>query len=467
MEPQFATYTGRDPTFTMTLVMKGMPHKIRGSHVRTSVAVLYSHPATESTTSLISVVRTPPLPTPGQQWFDGGYGAYMTQARAKGMPCAPDRGGWRVVVFDVPISSLDSDMCLNVSLAEPSVATSSLRGVLVTAAVMECDSQIVTPAGSVDWCDIPGWSDVCAGIDVLGNSLRDGLDLIASHQSYVGGWIVSSPSCCLRPQGRRRKSRSREMEGKQSGVRVVAPVSIYQVFVPVVDPTLWPGGAHPYETEWVGDDRGAGSSWFSIGAPYAHGCENEKDLYPCSMGHRGYGCTEFWFARVRDCFLGGAKFYTVIHALPLLFKLRTLLASGVSFTGYRVLRMLLHICRSAAFVAAYNGIGIGILCRARAVLGYDSAAQTVFAGTASGLSLLFEDASRRKEMVLYCVPRALDVLYRTYVLPVFDPELLRARGALFLHAIAFALTAYIFQSKDCVVHVKSSYRSLIRLALGI
>ncbi|KAA0159176.1 hypothetical protein FNF27_00435 [Cafeteria roenbergensis] len=100
------------------------------------------------------------------------------------------------------------------------------------------------------------------------------------------------------------------------------------------------------------------------------------------------------------------RLYAPVHLVPLLlFRARAAIADPVNTS----IRAATAIARSTAFLTTYVSVVKASLCLERNVRTADSWWQASLAGVLSGLALSFEAPKRASELMLYCLPKGLDV----------------------------------------------------------
>ena len=77
-----------------------------------------------------------------------------------------------------------------------------------------------------------------------------------------------------------------------------------------------------------------------------------------------------------------------------------------------ILHFLFSTARSALFLACYCALGWSSLCAMRRYFGKDASWMYVVNGLMAGTTVLIDVRSRRLELALYCLPRALESFYR-------------------------------------------------------
>ncbi len=81
----------------------------------------------------------------------------------------------------------------------------------------------------------------------------------------------------------------------------------------------------------------------------------------------------------------------------------------------------------------------------------------------SSFGLFFEEKSRRKEIMFYMVPRALESLYNLMVQKGMAKHFMYAE--VFIFALSMALIMYYYENKP--ENIKPAYLSLLRKFFGI
>ncbi|KAJ3044701.1 hypothetical protein HDV00_001105 [Rhizophlyctis rosea] len=129
-------------------------------------------------------------------------------------------------------------------------------------------------------------------------------------------------------------------------------------------------------------------------------------LIPCVVAHGGVeGCVEHKGVVWRRGFLDALKVYIPGHILPaLLFHRRRLLHYPIQTLRH----VLISILRSSAFLASYITVLWTFICLCRNSIGRDTIAGPILGSFGSGLTLLLEKKERRREVAVYCVPKAVE-----------------------------------------------------------
>jgi hypothetical protein len=144
-----------------------------------------------------------------------------------------------------------------------------------------------------------------------------------------------------------------------------------------------------------------------------HACQPHYHEGPCVPY-----CTYDWFLGLGRAF----KIYAPVHILPvLLFKQKKLIKEPKTVL-YELARALLLSCM---FLSSYQYIVKQSQCLIRNAIQSDTSQQAFLGGLLTGFACLFERPSRVSELMLYCVPKSLQVIwlfgrkhYSSWVKPV-------------------------------------------------
>ncbi|KAJ3216115.1 hypothetical protein HDU67_009916 [Dinochytrium kinnereticum] len=162
--------------------------------------------------------------------------------------------------------------------------------------------------------------------------------------------------------------------------------------------------------------HGGMNAWKSLNATHRYIADTNGQIpvLPCSVMHPSNdSCVSYssnLFLRVTRMM---APVNATINIVPLLlFKAREVLRSPVSAASRTVVSTL----RSSVFLAAYvttfqSGICVHRELIRRGILKQDHKFVYYLLGFISGWSIFLEKRSRRAELVLYCLPKALESLY--------------------------------------------------------
>ncbi|XP_013416683.1 uncharacterized protein LOC106178162 isoform X2 [Lingula anatina] len=122
-------------------------------------------------------------------------------------------------------------------------------------------------------------------------------------------------------------------------------------------------------------------------------------------------CTRHAFLDLLQSWPGFAKLYLPIHVAPILLFKRKLLRQQPK----KVLKSLLkNVVMSATFLSAMVMLAKYVICLLRNMSGKPPplpAYIPLLAGLTCGLSVLFERASRRKELVMFLIPHTINALF--------------------------------------------------------
>ncbi|KAF4139375.1 hypothetical protein GN958_ATG11276 [Phytophthora infestans] len=150
------------------------------------------------------------------------------------------------------------------------------------------------------------------------------------------------------------------------------------------------------------------------------------------------------------------QIYLPVHFLPaIFFRFQQLHGSPLSTTA----RISYAALCSSAFLTSYQTAVKLVVCTARNAFHRDLAATSLAAGVASGGALFFEHTKRRFELMLYCFPRALDIVW----------QLLKRRGLVryvkHSEVVLFCLYMSLIMSSPAR-YFKPTYLRILRFIFG-
>lgn len=142
------------------------------------------------------------------------------------------------------------------------------------------------------------------------------------------------------------------------------------------------------------------------------GDPSKQALIPCVVVHSGIEtCTRFWAHSWWTSFWKAFKIYLPVHFLPrLLFRPKSFITHSSSTFQH----ILIGTVRSSAFLSTLIALIFTGVCTTRNTIKRDDYKLGPLLGSfMSGFSILFEKKSRRRELTLYVLPRAIGAfLYR-------------------------------------------------------
>jgi len=149
--------------------------------------------------------------------------------------------------------------------------------------------------------------------------------------------------------------------------------------------------------------------------------------------------------------------YGPVHLLPLfIFNSQRLWQTPGEALG----RVGEAAVRSSAFLASFIAVVWGTITSVRAVLGDDTVVGPALGSSLCGLSLLLEKKSRRKELAMYVLPRAVEtVIWQSPLLTRLWP---RVEPGVFCAACAAIMWHFEHSPED----IRPSIASLMRWGLG-
>eukprot|EP01084_Bolivina_argentea_P088506 159790_1 len=117
-----------------------------------------------------------------------------------------------------------------------------------------------------------------------------------------------------------------------------------------------------------------------------------------------HNCIDWFYGLIR-----AAQIYLPVHFLPtILFEPKRILNEPISFIKRKTYNMII----SSIFLSTYQFNMKITLCTLRNIFKSDDAWHGIVGGFFTGLPLLIENKYRRPELMLYCIPRAMEVAMR-------------------------------------------------------
>lgn len=158
---------------------------------------------------------------------------------------------------------------------------------------------------------------------------------------------------------------------------------------------------------------------------------------PCTVMHgANVGCTGNMYNVWRRNFVDALKIYAPVHLLPLLlFRYRKLAKAP----GPTLQHLLASILRSSSFLSTFVVIIFFWICMIRKISKSESSFGTFLGCFTCGFSIFLERKSRRREMCLYVIHKAIESIWAKHL------NNLSIRGgatALFSISMGYLLSAY-------------------------
>jgi Tim17/Tim22/Tim23/Pmp24 family len=185
-------------------------------------------------------------------------------------------------------------------------------------------------------------------------------------------------------------------------------------------------------------------------------------LMPCSVLHplEPHSCTLHAIKRWFIGFKTSIPVYTTVHGLPLIiFRLKQLMAEPLTCT----LRTAKAICYSTSFITSFQTIYWITFCSVRKLANRDTTWAHFSAGFMAGLSLLWEKESRRGELALFTIPRAIDSAWK--ILKRYKMVRDVKHAETFIFAISAAFVMMFHQHRSDVI--KPTYKGLLARFFGV
>jgi hypothetical protein len=257
--------------------------------------------------------------------------------------------------------------------------------------------------------------------------------------------------------GRRLTAEKILPQWKYSSEFLFALSNAFIIYAAVVDPSLLPKGYY----NWI-MKMGALNH---LGLEYAvrASLRGEVDHFRrCQPHFHMESCTTH---AIKEWFLGfgrAIQIYLPVHFLPaILFRFHKIRQSPIVSSA----KISYAALCSSAFLTSYQTIVKLAICAPRNLLQKDHHLQYWIAGLISGLSLFFEDPKRRFELMLYCFPRALEILWQLLVSR--KKPLLANKIQTILHGeiLLFSLSLGLIMSSP-TEHFKPTYLKVLRFVFG-
>lgn len=152
--------------------------------------------------------------------------------------------------------------------------------------------------------------------------------------------------------------------------------------------------------------------------------------------HPGQSCSEYYTSTLCSGMGRTGLMYAKVYTFS------ALLRPNKAFTKPRafVYEKLSNLARSALFLTIYQANAKAVLCHYRAARKKHPNLVGLLAGLLGGMSIFVERKSRRRELSLYCAPRALEILINKYVETFCGPDSVWVRRGPDVSALAFCLS---------------------------
>jgi hypothetical protein len=172
--------------------------------------------------------------------------------------------------------------------------------------------------------------------------------------------------------------------------------------------------------------------------------------------HPGQSCAVAHGSDIPALMMRGYRLYIPVHLVPLLmFRWKSLASDPVGVLS----KAAVDITRSSLFLTLYTSLVKSTLCFLRNLREADDGWQAAAAGFVSGLALSVEQEKRGKELMLYCLPKGIEVGW----------QLLERQG--WVRRVPFGNVLMISAALAIVLaldraDLSSSYASLVNLLFG-
>jgi len=182
-------------------------------------------------------------------------------------------------------------------------------------------------------------------------------------------------------------------------------------------------------------------------------------VHPTSSCTRDY--TMDWLT---SGMLRAARMYIPVHFLPpLLFSPEKVVKQPLKFLRRKSQNML----RSSFFLTTYQYVMKMVMCHGRTTLGKDHDGIACVAGFFCGLSIAIEHPSRRKELFLYTLPRALEGIARLIPRTMLIGKAIRLKYlSLLLFQLSIAIWMYCVALKGWDSGFNSLNKNVLKVVFG-
>ncbi|KAJ3334979.1 hypothetical protein HDU91_002425, partial [Kappamyces sp. JEL0680] len=187
---------------------------------------------------------------------------------------------------------------------------------------------------------------------------------------------------------------------------------------------------------------------------------------PCFYAHGGmHGCVQHTLHVFRLGVTDALKLYAPLNIIAFLFRLPSLSRKNAR---RRVENFFLSCSRSSAFLGAFIALIWGSICVARHTFNpLDGPSGPMLGSFLSGFSVLLEHPGRRRQLALYCLPKAVDSFWSTHIPRSFQrqflPLLLPLQLTLFSSSMTYLLYMYRHHAKSMSPIVHSLFNFFLSL----
>ncbi|GLD91684.1 hypothetical protein PINS_up000217 [Pythium insidiosum] len=222
----------------------------------------------------------------------------------------------------------------------------------------------------------------------------------------------------------------------------------------IVDPTLLPKGYYHWILQ-MGAVTHNGIE-HTIRPGWKEGAPDDLPFRRCQPHYHMESCVTHALKEWVGGLGRALQIYLPVHFLPaLIFKFKQVQVTPVAMSA----KIAYAALCSSAFLTSYQTSVQLVVCTLRNALQKDYVFQAWLGGIISGGSLFFEDPKRRFELMLYCVPRAIDIIW----------QLLKRRGLVryvrHSEIVLFCLSMSVIMSRP-PEYFKPTYLRIIRFFFG-
>eukprot|EP00455_Lapot_gusevi_P043686 TRINITY_DN5345_c0_g1_i12.p1 TRINITY_DN5345_c0_g1~~TRINITY_DN5345_c0_g1_i12.p1 ORF type:complete len:394 (-),score=47.22 TRINITY_DN5345_c0_g1_i12:143-1324(-) len=156
-----------------------------------------------------------------------------------------------------------------------------------------------------------------------------------------------------------------------------------------------------------------------------------------------------------------ARIYLPVHLLPsLIFQYKQAWAHPMTFTK----KVLTRIGVSSAFLAVYTSLMRGTVCAMRNLMQKDQGWHACLGGLLAGSSLFIEYRSRHLELVLFCIPRSMEVIFN--LLSKHHPWFTQYLFSIYIMLACLGMSLFHYCHKTSPANMRSVNRSVLEFIVG-
>ena len=157
----------------------------------------------------------------------------------------------------------------------------------------------------------------------------------------------------------------------------------------------------------------------------------------CTQCHPGCDCSEYYIDTLCKGLGRAATMYGKVYVLASLFRPNKAFKRPIQFFREKAKNLAL----SSLFLSTYQANAKAIICHYRKPIQATGATwPAILSGAVAGGSIWVERKSRRRELALYCMPRAVEIVLNKYVKTFCDESSFLVRAGPEFATAAFAIS---------------------------